>query len=197
MGDCPACNWLRTEPKLYEDDKIFAVLARDSINPGHIIVLPKNHYTIIEQVPDYEVAKLSKIANKLSIALFESMKIQGTNILIQNGIASHQEIPHFMIHIIPRLENDGHNFLWKPRQLSEEEMSTVEMQLKEHTKAIGNFEKEKPKPINLDTKPEEIKSTRDEPNQDGAPESPEDKKEGGQKLKEELNYLIRQLERLP
>lgn len=178
MGDCQACEWLKSEPKLYEDDKIAAILARNAINPGHIIVLPKAHHTIIEQVPDYELAKLSKIANKLSIALFESMKIQGTNILIQNGLASHQEIPHFMIHIVPRLENDGHNFIWKPRQLSEEEMSTVEMQLKEHTRTIGSFEKEKPKPVVLDKKPEEIAQK-------------------AAKGSEEINYLIRQLERLP
>lgn len=178
MGDCQACEWLKTEPKLYEDDKIVAVLARNAINPGHIIVLPKNHYTILEQVPDYELAKLSKIANKLSIALFESMKIQGTNLLIQNGLASHQEIPHFMIHIVPRMENDGHNFIWKPRQLSEEEMSTVEIQLKEQAKTIGNFEKEKPKPMVLDKKPEQIVQKAVEKS-------------------EEINYLLRQLERLP
>lgn len=178
MGDCQACEWLKTEPKLYEDDKIVAVLARNAINPGHIIVLPKNHYTILEQVPDYELAKLSKVANKLSIALFESMKIQGTNLLIQNGLASHQEIPHFMIHIVPRMENDGHNFIWKPRQLSEEEMSTVEIQLKEQAKTIGNFEKEKPKPMVLDKKPEQIVQKAVEKS-------------------EEINYLLRQLERLP
>lgn len=182
MGECEACDWLKTEPKIYEDEKIAAILPRHSINPGHIIILPKKHYTIMEQVPDYEMAELSKVANKLSIALFESMKIQGTNLLIQNGLASHQGIPHFMVHVVPRLENDGHNFLWKPRQLSEEEMSTIEIQLKEYTKAIGNFEKEKPKPVVLDNKPEEIKAV-----------SPAE--EAGKS--EEINYLLRQLERLP
>jgi histidine triad (HIT) family protein len=182
MADCEACEWINSEPKLYEDSKIVAVLAKNAINPGHIIVMPKNHYTILEQVPDYELAQLSKVANKLSIALFETMKIQGTNILIQNGLASHQSIPHFMIHIVPRMENDGHNFTWKPRQLSEEEMSTVEIQLKDSAKSIGNFEKEKPKPILLDSKPEEIKA---------GPKS------GDGEAAEEVNYLLRQLERLP
>ena len=42
-----------------------------------------------------------------------------------------------MINIIPRQENDGINLQWKPKQLTEEEMSTVELKLKEQIKNVG------------------------------------------------------------
>jgi len=183
--ECIACEWIEKGERVYEDEKVVALLARDAITSGHIILLPKKHYTIIEQLPDYEIDHLAKISNKLSIALFESLKIQGTNILVQNGLAAHQEIPHFMIHIIPRIENDNLNFQWNPRrQLSEEEMSSIELQLKDASRSVGNIEKEKPKPIDLDSKrPAELK-------QQSKPSEP------GMK-QEEINYLIRQLERIP
>lgn len=181
--DCPVCEWIGKEPRIYEDERAIALLPKEPIAVGHIIVLPKKHYTIMEQIPDYEVAHLSLVANKLSVALFESLKIQGTNMLIQNGVAAHQDLPHFMIHIIPRVEGDNLNFMWKPRQLSEEEMSTVEISLKDASKSAGSIEKEKPKPIDLDSKkPSEIKE--------------EPVKEQAEKSKE-INYLLRQLERLP
>ena len=108
---CEACELIKGEEKIYEDDKVFAVLAKNPANYGHIWVVPKEHYTIIEQVPDFVMAHIGVVTNKISMALFESMKIQGTNIFIQNGVAAGQNIPHLIVHIIPRFENDGINLL--------------------------------------------------------------------------------------
>ena len=47
-----------------------------------------------------------------------------------------------MVNVIPRFEKDGINLQWQPKQLDEEEMSTVELKLKEHVKNIGSIEKE-------------------------------------------------------
>ncbi len=132
--------------KVYEDDLALAVLDINGANPGHCFVFPKNHYPILEQVPDAEIGKLFQAANKVSTAIFESLGVQGTNIFVANGLPAGQTIAHFTINVIPRKENDGINLQWQPRQLSEEEMSTVELKLKEHTKNIGHFEKEKKAP---------------------------------------------------
>ena len=47
-----------------------------------------------------------------------------------------------MLHVIPRVENDNINLQWQPKQLTEEEMSTVELKIKEQTKNIGSFKAE-------------------------------------------------------
>ena len=126
--------------KIYEDSDILAVLDVNGANPGHTFVIPKEHYTILEQVPDFLVGKLFSIANKISSSLFEILEIQGTNLFVTNGVAAGQLAAHFMINVIPRKHNDGINITWQPKQLSEEEMSTVELQLKEAAKNIGSFE---------------------------------------------------------
>ncbi|MCH8067090.1 MAG: HIT family protein [Nanoarchaeota archaeon] len=123
--------------KVYEDDLTLAVLDVNGANPGHCFVIPKNHYPIIEQVPDQELANLFGVANKISSSIFENLKAQGTNIFVANGIPAGQTVAHFVINVIPRKENDGINLQWKPKQLTQEEMSTVELKLKEQIENIG------------------------------------------------------------
>src|SRR3989338_7092517 len=123
--------------KIYEDDFVLAVLDVNGANPGHCFVVPKNHYPILEQVPDEELAKAFAVSNKISSAIFETLKVHGTNIFIANGIPAGQTVAHFMINVIPRKENDGINLQWKPKQLTEEEMSTVELKLREQLKNVG------------------------------------------------------------
>jgi histidine triad (HIT) family protein len=181
MSDCEYCQSVKGASKLvkiYEDKKAIAVLHPLPASPGHIIIFPKNHYQIFEQIPDYEIDYLFNLANKLSIAVFEAVGAKGTNIIINNGVAAGQEDPHLTIHIIPRNEGDGLNFQWQPRQLNEEEMSTVELQVKEGAKNIGTFEKEEKKePIKID----ELKKQSEKIKETGKGE----------------NYLIKQLERIP
>ncbi|MBS3114843.1 HIT domain-containing protein [Candidatus Woesearchaeota archaeon] len=148
--------------KVYEDELVMAVLDVNGANPGHCFIMPKKHYPIIEQVPDIEIGRLFQVSNKISSAIFESLGAQGTNIFVANGIPAGQTVAHFTINVIPRKENDGINLQWQPKQLSEEEMSTVELKLKEQTKNIGHFEKgEKkarvraPKPVILSEEEEE------------------------------------------
>ncbi|MDO8481374.1 MAG: HIT family protein [Nanoarchaeota archaeon] len=129
MADCAFCA--ATEHVLFEDADIKAVLAPEPAVPGHTLVLPKQHVTIFEQVPDKIIGRLFSLANKVSSALFETMKVQGTNVFIENGVAAGQKIAHFAIHILPRKEGDGIDLQWQTRQLSEEEMATIELKLKE------------------------------------------------------------------
>ena len=181
MGDkerCEYCDLIKQKKNvLFENDNIYIMHSPTPATFGHILVLPKKHYLIIEQVPDYLVGELFKAANKVSTSIFEALKAQGTNIILENGVAAGQKHGHLMIHVIPRFQNDGLNLMWQAKQLGEEEMSTVELQLKESTKNIGGFEKEeKKKPIEIKDETETISE-----------------KEG----EEGENYMIKQLRRIP
>ncbi len=174
-GECIFCEFAKGKmpcKKLYEDKDILAVLHPTPANLGHILVFPKKHYTILEQVPDFKIGKLFDVASKLSTATFESLNIGGTNIIVENGTAAGQVIPHFVIHVIPRMDNDGLNLMWQPKQLDQEELSTVELTLKEGCQNIGDFQTKEKKPIQMGKKKTKI-------------------------IKDEDNYLIRSLTRIP
>jgi histidine triad (HIT) family protein len=93
--------------KVYEDDRCLAILDINPANPGHVLVLPKEHYSIMPLMPEEEVGYLFRISKKISKAQIRALKVEGTNIFAANGAAAGQKAPHFMIHIIPRKENDG------------------------------------------------------------------------------------------
>ena len=116
---------------VYEDDSIVAVISETAASPGQISIFPKEHYTILELVPDLLVDHIFRVVNKLSTIVFETLGVQGTNIIVQNGISAGQGVPHFCVNIIPRREGDVLNFQWKPKQLMEEEMDTAYLVLKE------------------------------------------------------------------
>lgn len=173
--DCILCQIISGEvpsKKIYEDDSMLAVLDVNGSSPGHCFIMPKEHHTILEQVPDQLIGSMFAVANKISSAVFESLNIQGTNIFIENGVAAGQNIAHFIIQVIPRNDNDGVNLQLQPKQLSEEEMSTVELKLKEETKDIGYFEKAEKKKAAAKREPEEI-------------------------IDDEEDYLIKSLRRIP
>lgn len=130
--NCDQCKLLDlpSKPFIYEDDKVFAMLAQQPAAKGHVLVMPKVHLPILENVPDELMSHTYTIANKISMALFDGLQAQGTNVLICNGIPAGQESAHFMVHVIPRIPDDGLGFVWLPRQLTEEQMATIELQLK-------------------------------------------------------------------
>ena len=172
-NDCEYCGFANHPLKIYEDRAFVVLLHPAAAIHGHMLIVPKGHYQIIEQVPESEIGGIFQLANKVSASLFESLNIQGTNILVQNGIPAGQSQPHFCLHVIPRRENDKLKLEWQPRQLNEEEMSTVELHLKEHMsqKVITNPTEDE-KPLNLDEKPKVISG-------------------------DEANYLLRSLRRVP
>jgi histidine triad (HIT) family protein len=143
MADCVICQIIEgsiESKKIYEDEEIFAFLDFNGANPGHTFVVPKKHYPIFEQVPDALVGMLFSISNKVSTALFNALGVQGTNIFVTNGVTAGQSVAHFVINVIPRKEGDKVNLQWQPKQLSEEEMSTVELKIKDEVKSVGSFD---------------------------------------------------------
>ena len=140
---------------IYEGKHAVAIVSPSPASPGHVWVLPKQPYPVFTQTPDFVVAEMFVVANRISMAIFEALGAKGTNILVQNGTGAGQVMPHTILHVIPRAENDNLNLLWQPKQLDEEAMSTIELKLKGECKNVGAFEKEKEKPIE-EPKPQEI-----------------------------------------
>ena len=132
--------------KVYEDDRVIAILDINPANPGHMLLLTKEHYSIMPQIPDDEVAYVFMVAKALSNSMLRSIDAQGTNIIVANGIAAGQRAQHFMTHIIPRKDNDGVNFVLPQKTMEDKEIESVGNKL---ISALTGAEKaeEKSKPL--------------------------------------------------
>jgi histidine triad (HIT) family protein len=111
--------------KVYEDEKTLAILDINPANPGHVLLLTKEHYSIMPQLPDDEVSHVFMVAKALSNAMLRGIEVQGTNIIVANGIAAGQRAQHFMAHVIPRKEKDGVDFILPQKPMEQQEIESI------------------------------------------------------------------------
>jgi len=113
--ECLFCKIIAGEipsNKVYEDDQTFAFLDIAPCNPGHTLVIPKEHYINIEEVPEELLEKVITSVKKVGAMIKDSLGAEGYTVQVNNDPVAGQVIPHLHLHIIPRHENDGHR-LWK------------------------------------------------------------------------------------
>lgn len=132
MTDCIFCKIVRGEipcAKVYEDDLVLSFLDINPINPGHTLVLPKEHYASLLDV-DPEVLKACAVAaKKISTAVYQGVKADGLNFLQNNFRAAGQLIDHVHFHLIPRYEGDGFMTTWPGKPYPPGEMEKILRQI--------------------------------------------------------------------
>lgn len=116
-GDIPST-------KIYEDDSVIAILDIAPRAKGHTLVISKNVYPTIEEVPLDVLSHMMDIVKKVDKKMRLALKADGTNVIINNSPASGQEVPHLHIHVIPRFKDDGISFF--PPALKYEENEAKE-----------------------------------------------------------------------
>jgi histidine triad (HIT) family protein len=89
---------------IYEDEKAMVFLDIRPLNQGHALVIPKEHYETIFDIPEDVNAHLHRIVKKTSVAVKEAVVADGITIIQQNGRAAGQEVFHLHVHVVPRYE---------------------------------------------------------------------------------------------
>lgn len=108
MNDCLFCKIIKKDlpsKTIYEDQLIQVIMNINPLTNGHLLVLPKKHFTNILDIDEEFITHSFKIIrNKLYPLLKEKLNCKGLTIIENNELG--QEIRHFHIHLIPRYEND-------------------------------------------------------------------------------------------
>ena len=144
--------------KVYEDEKVIAVLDINPASKGHVLVIPKEHYSILPQIPEEEINHLGIIAKRLSHAVLNGLKVQGTSLFIANGTAAGQRAQHFMLHIIPRNSKDG-LLVIPQKQVGDAEISKVRESIQNKLNEALGIKKEIVVEKKHETKLEPLKPT--------------------------------------
>src|SRR5947209_19876488 len=116
MTDCVFCKIRdgRTPAmKVFEDERTICIMDINPLSAGHCLVLSKAHAATIfdAQVVDLQAAIVT--AQRVAIALKQTLEPDGLNVLQANGPAAFQSVAHFHLHLIPRWMRDGLGFDWK------------------------------------------------------------------------------------
>lgn len=100
--------------KIYEDDKVLAILDISQTTKGHTLVMPKNHYSNFLEMPSNEYAYLMNKTQEISKLIVNKLNANGCNILINTNEVAGQTVMHTHVHIIPRYnQNDSIDIKFK------------------------------------------------------------------------------------
>lgn len=117
--NCPFCKLVKGEipaKKVYEDADVQAVMDINPAAKGHMLVMPKEHYPIMPLIPDKTFEHLFLVTKELCAAVQDGLLSAGSTIFIANGAAAGQQSQHFLLHIIPRDNNDHLSKLELPQK---------------------------------------------------------------------------------
>ncbi len=106
---CIFCKIVKGEvpsKKVYEDDKILAILDINPATKGHMLVMPKEHYPIMPLIPEDVFKHLFSKVQELDKCVKEALLCKEVTMFIANGGAAGQQSMHFMLHLIPRDSGD-------------------------------------------------------------------------------------------
>ena len=121
--DCVFCSIAAGEIDahvVFEDDEALAFLDNRPLFPGHSLLIPRGHHEAIWDVPEDLAGRMFVKARTLSVAVRDAMGAQGAFVANNNVVS--QSVPHFHIHVVPRVKKDGlRGFFWPRRKYREGE----------------------------------------------------------------------------
>ena len=110
MVDCLFCKIIAGDipsSKIYEDEKTFAFLDINPVNPGHTIVVPKKHSRNLYDIEKNDWLAVMKTVKMLTLKIKEGMDADGISVAMSNEPSAGQTVFHTHVHIVPRIEDDG------------------------------------------------------------------------------------------
>ena len=111
---CKLAGGMIPTNSIYEDDKFKVILDMSPATRGHALILPKEHYANIYEMPTELVSEAFALAAKLAKSMTDKLGADGFNIVQNNNEVAGQTVFHFHIHLIPRYEGDGQKIGWNP-----------------------------------------------------------------------------------
>lgn len=130
--DCIFCDIISSSREghfIYEDENHVAFLDKYPIDKGHTLVVPKQHYEKITDMPEEMVGILFSKIPKIAQAIMKTTGAVAFSLAQNNGRAAKQIIPHVHVHIIPRYAEMG--AVWTKRTIpSSDELNSQATQIK-------------------------------------------------------------------
>ena len=107
---CTFCDLVRGAGEVsacYEDADAVAFMDIQPVNPGHVLVVPREHHESLFDVPRELGAHLFAVTMRVAAAVKRVTQCEGMNIIVSSGVAAGQDELHYHVHIIPRKGGDG------------------------------------------------------------------------------------------
>ncbi len=123
---CEVVNREVSASIVFQDDISLAFLDHRPLFPGHSLLVPKNHFETLSDLPLALIGPFFKNVQLLARAVELALEAEGSFVAMNNRVS--QSVAHFHVHIVPRRKKDGlKGFFW-PRNKYENEAELLGVQ---------------------------------------------------------------------
>lgn len=91
---------------VHEDERTIAFLDIQPMSRGHMLIVTKEHYETLFDLPEDLAAHCLGVARRLVPGLLKATGAQAINLFSANGRAGGQDVMHFHLHLIPVCEGE-------------------------------------------------------------------------------------------
>jgi histidine triad (HIT) family protein len=124
---------------VFEDEISIAFLDHRPLFPGHCLLVPRDHFETLTNLPAELIQPLFKNAQLLARAVESALEADGSFVAMNNRVS--QSVPHLHVHVVPRRRKDGlKGFFW-PRNKYADEAHMIAVQKSIQT-AISRIQKQ-------------------------------------------------------
>lgn len=121
--ECIFCKIVAGEIPCYsllETDNVIAFLDIMPVTHGHLLVIPKEHYTYACEAPPERMGELMAAGTQLAARAHETLHCDGINFIVNCGEKAGQIVPHVHLHVVPRYADDGIEWPWPQGTLNDD-----------------------------------------------------------------------------
>jgi histidine triad (HIT) family protein len=111
--------------KIYEDDLTLSFLALDQVNPGHVLVIPKEEVNHWFDVPPETYTRVGLNAQKIAKAIKLATGCPRVGVIVAGF-----EVPHYHMHLIPASSIPELDFK-RAQKLSHDQMTAIQKKIVE------------------------------------------------------------------
>jgi histidine triad (HIT) family protein len=114
-ADCIFCKIVAAQipaAVVHEDQLTLAFLDIGPLAEGHLLVIPRDHYGRLSELPPAQCSAVASIVPKLARALMTVTGAPGFNLLCNENSVAGQVVPHVHFHLIPRRAGDSLGYRW-------------------------------------------------------------------------------------
>ena len=108
MNNCLFCKIANGEINsnvIFEDDIIVAFLDIHPDSPGHTLIVPKVHFSDLDDISVVVLSHVMEVAKQLKILIDERLNPDGMVLTQNNGFV--HEIKHYHLHLIPKYKGNS------------------------------------------------------------------------------------------
>jgi histidine triad (HIT) family protein len=130
--DCLFCRIVAGEipsTRVDEDERTVAFMDINPATRGHVLVVPREHSTDLLEIPDEDLAAVTRMGRKVAQRQKERLQADGVNLLNSCGKPAWQTVFHFHLHVIPRFAGDPLRLPWEPAPGDREEIAAAAREL--------------------------------------------------------------------